>query len=56
MNKLEAIKQEIINDYSNWVEEAIKPLTDNIGIKNIAVDNFKLKLDKLIEYVTKTEP
>ena len=44
---MEELKQQLIEEYTNWVEAALHPLDDHIGIRNIAVENFKLKLEKL---------
>jgi hypothetical protein len=53
---MDKLKEQIIKDYSAWVEEALRSITDNVGLRTITVENFKLKLDKLIEYANKTEP
>lgn len=47
---MDKLKQEIVAEYEAWVDLALEPLVDGVGIKNIAVENFKLKLNKLIEY------
>lgn len=52
---MEKLKEQIIEDYRLWVEQALHPLDDHIGIRDIAVEAFKLKLEKLINYANKTE-
>lgn len=52
---IEQLKEGLIGDYSKWVENALYPLDDNIGIFTTSVENFKLKLDKLIEYVNQSK-
>jgi hypothetical protein len=52
---MDKLKQELIDDYENWLIEALsvdgRTMVDSLGIKQIAIENFKLKLNKLIEYV-----
>jgi hypothetical protein len=53
---MERLKKDLILDYSLWVEEALKPLGDRVGVMNITIENFKLKLNKLIEYAIQNQP
>lgn len=52
---MDKLKEDIIQDYKNWISQALcvdgRALVDSLGIKQIAVENFTLKLEKLLEIV-----
>lgn len=48
---VEEIKAEIIKDYRDWVELNFIGCLDQIGLACVAVENFELKLDKLIKTI-----
>lgn len=52
---LELMKKNIMDDYDGWVVAAISDLEDVVGLRDISVNNFRHKIDKLIEYVTENQ-
>jgi hypothetical protein len=45
MNELEEIENKLVELYSEWIDTALHPFSqDNIGIKEIAVNSFKNSL------------
>lgn len=51
MNNIEDIKADIIQDYSKFAELAMNGMKDTMNLKQIAINNFELKIEELIKAV-----
>lgn len=50
MNKIEQLRQEIIDNYNTWLDIGF-PLKQNQDLKETGKQHFVEKVDKLIQYV-----
>ena len=44
------LKEDVIWSFNEWLEAGF-PIKDTLGLKEEVLNSFKLKLDKLIQYV-----
>jgi hypothetical protein len=49
MNKIEEIKKDILQDYAEFAELAMMGMNDTMNLKEIAINNFELKINELIK-------
>jgi hypothetical protein len=52
---IKELKEDIVDDYSQWLDVAFTSTIDEMGLKSASLSNFELKIDNLIKLIQNGE-